>query len=77
MPFADELAAHRATSPGPDAFAATAPAAWLDELTLAGTPAQVRDRIAARHDAGATSCVLIPVGDDRLAILEGLGRVIG
>lgn len=75
MPFAHELAAHRAASASPEAFASTLPDAWVDALTLAGTPAEVRERIHARHAAGATSCVLIPVGSDRLEVLEELAQV--
>lgn len=75
MPFADGLAAHRAASGSPEAFAASLPDAWVDELTLAGTPHQVRERIRARHAAGATSSVLVPVGSDRLAVLDELARV--
>ena len=53
------------------------PDAWVDALRLAGTPAQVRERVDARRAAGATSSVLIPVGSDRLAALEELARIIG
>jgi hypothetical protein len=53
------------------------PDAWVDALTLAGRPEEVRARIAARRTAGATSSVLIPVGEDRLDVLEELARVIG
>lgn len=76
LPFADELARQRAATRDPEAFAMALPDAWVDELALAGTPHQVRDRIAARHAAGATSCVLIPVGADRLAVLGSLARVL-
>ena len=44
---------------------------------VAGTADQVRERIGARRAAGATSSVLIPVGQDRLAAIEELARVIG
>nr|WP_284252763.1 LLM class flavin-dependent oxidoreductase [Litorihabitans aurantiacus] len=76
LDFAEELAALRASTGSPDAFAAAAPAAWIDALTLAGTPEAVRAKIAARHDAGATCVVLTPVGDDRLAQLERFAQVL-
>ena len=77
MPFADELAGHRESSGSAEGFASTMPDAWVDALSLAGTPAQVRERIDARRTAGATSSVLIPVGSDRMAALEELARIIG
>jgi len=75
LPFADELARHRSASATADAFAASLPADWVDQLTLSGTPEQVRERIAARHAAGATSCVLAPAGPDPLSALDRLARV--
>ena len=77
MAFAEDFARHRQASAGPAAFAATLPDDWVDALTLAGRPEVVRERIAARRAAGATSSVLIPVGDDRLGALDELARVIG
>ena len=75
-PFAEELAAFRATCSSPDAFGATMPDAWVDALALAGTAETVREGLAARHDAGATCVVLAPLGADRLAALEQLARVL-
>ena len=77
MPFADELARHRESSGSAEGFASTMPDALVDALSLAGTPAQVRERIDARRTAGATSSVLIPVGSDRLAALEELAQLTG
>ena len=77
MPFADELARHRARCASPAEFAATMPAEWVAELSLAGTPDAVRERIRARHGAGATSVVFIPAEADRSAALTGLARVLG
>ena len=74
QPFAAELAALRAGSASPDGFAAALPDAWVRELSLAGTPAGVRERIAARAQAGATTCVLFPSGPDPVAALEELAR---
>ena len=76
MPFAADLARHRAACASPAEFAATLPAEWVAELSLAGTPDQVRGRIRARHEAGATSVVLIPADDDRMGALAGLARVL-
>ncbi|MFI5958836.1 LLM class flavin-dependent oxidoreductase [Cryptosporangium sp. NPDC051539] len=72
LPFAGDLAAHRRKSASPEEFAATMPDEWVRELSLAGTPDEVRDRIAARHGAGATSVVLIPAEADRFEALTGL-----
>jgi alkanesulfonate monooxygenase SsuD/methylene tetrahydromethanopterin reductase-like flavin-dependent oxidoreductase (luciferase family) len=77
LPFAEALAHHRAGSATAEAFAATMPDDWIDQLTLAGTSDEVRERMAARSAAGATSLVLIPVGADRLAVLDQLARVLG
>ncbi|WP_250003518.1 LLM class flavin-dependent oxidoreductase [Actinoplanes sp. M2I2] len=76
LPFAGDLARHRAASAGPDEFAATLPDEWVRELSLAGTPDEVRTRIAARHDAGATSVVMIPAETDRLGALDRLAGVL-
>lgn len=76
LPFAAELAALRAECDSPEQFAERLPEEWIGELALAGTPAQVRARISARHDAGATTVLLTPVGEDRLAALRDLSRVL-
>ena len=75
LPFAPDLAEHRRSCSGPEEFARTMPEAWVAELALAGTPDEVRNRIAARHEAGATAVVLAPIGPDRLAELAQLARV--
>ncbi|MFY0406365.1 LLM class flavin-dependent oxidoreductase [Solicola sp. PLA-1-18] len=64
LPFASDLRALRDRSPDAEAFAAGLPAAWVDQLAVVGTPDQARARIADLHDAGASSVVLVPVGDD-------------
>ncbi|PWV57619.1 LLM class flavin-dependent oxidoreductase [Nocardiopsis sp. L17-MgMaSL7] len=76
LPFAEALTAHRAACSGPEEFAATLPRAWVEELSLAGTPEGVRAGIAARHDAGAHTVVLAPAGPDPRAELDRLGRVL-
>lgn len=76
LPFAPELAAHRAAAAGPAEFAATMPDGWVRELALAGTPDEVRAGIAARHAAGATGVVLSPAGPDPLGALPALARAL-
>ncbi|MFF8596967.1 LLM class flavin-dependent oxidoreductase [Streptomyces sp. NPDC015220] len=76
LPFAAELRAHRAACPDGRTFARTMPAAWIRELSIAGTPGQARAAIGARHAAGATSVVLAPAGPDALASLDSLARAL-
>ncbi|MEV5803493.1 LLM class flavin-dependent oxidoreductase [Streptomyces collinus] len=76
LPFAAELRAHRAACPDARHFARTMPAAWVRELSVAGTPSQARAAIDARHAAGATSVVLAPAGPDALASLDSLARAL-
>ncbi|WP_308199879.1 LLM class flavin-dependent oxidoreductase [Actinotalea sp. K2] len=76
LDLAEDLAELRGRCDSPAAFAAALPLAWVDALSLAGTPEAVSAKIAARHDAGATSIVLTPVGEDRLGQLEQLARVL-
>jgi alkanesulfonate monooxygenase SsuD/methylene tetrahydromethanopterin reductase-like flavin-dependent oxidoreductase (luciferase family) len=74
LPFADELVALRARSADQHEFAAALPDAWVDRLAVVGTPDDVRTAVAARHEAGATTVVLIPVGDDPTAALARLAQ---
>ncbi|WP_317447205.1 LLM class flavin-dependent oxidoreductase [Streptomyces collinus] len=76
LPFAAELRAHRAACPDARHFARTLPAAWVRELSIAGTPSQARAAIDARHAAGATSVVLVPAGPGALACLDSLARAL-
>lgn len=76
LDFAADLAELRGRCASPAAFAQALPRAWVDALSLAGTPDAVRAKVAERHDAGATSIVLTPVDDDRLAQLDQLARVL-
>ncbi|MFE7707290.1 LLM class flavin-dependent oxidoreductase [Streptomyces sp. NPDC057486] len=76
LPFAAELRAHRAACPDGREFARTMPAAWVRELSIAGTPDQARAAIDARHAAGATSVVLTPASPDALASLNSLARAL-
>jgi alkanesulfonate monooxygenase SsuD/methylene tetrahydromethanopterin reductase-like flavin-dependent oxidoreductase (luciferase family) len=45
---------------GPERLAAEMPEAWLDRLTVSGTPAQARAAIGALGEAGADAVVLVP-----------------
>lgn len=74
LPYAEELAALRARSASRAEFVAAMPDAWVAELALAGTPDEVRARIAALGRAGVTSSVFIPAGPDPLAALTSLAR---
>ncbi|MEB8343800.1 LLM class flavin-dependent oxidoreductase [Streptomyces endophyticus] len=76
LPFAAELRAHRAACPDAREFARTMPAAWIRELSIAGTPDQARAAITARHAAGATSVVLAPTGPDALTALNSLALAL-
>ncbi|MER5830652.1 LLM class flavin-dependent oxidoreductase [Streptomyces sp. NPDC002130] len=76
LPFARELRAHRDASPDARHFARSMPAEWVRQLSIAGTPAQARAAIDARHAAGATSVVLAPAGPDALAALDSLARAL-
>ncbi|MBO3102518.1 LLM class flavin-dependent oxidoreductase [Cellulomonas fengjieae] len=76
LPFADEFRALRAASATGAEFAARMPDAWVDQLAVVGTVVDARARIGQLHDAGVTTAVLLPVGPDPLAALEGLARVL-
>lgn len=76
LPFREEFVALRASSATRADFAAALPDAWVEQLALAGTPAQVRARIDELAEAGVTSTVLIPAGPDPIAALESLARVL-
>lgn len=75
LPFAAEFAALRADSASGTEFVEWMPADWVPQLALAGTAAQVRERLAELTDAGVTSSVFIPVGDPYEA-LESLATVL-
>ncbi|WP_127793225.1 LLM class flavin-dependent oxidoreductase [Agromyces sp. LHK192] len=72
LPFAADLAELRKRAGSPAAFAEAIPDEWIARLALAGTAERVRELVAERHRAGATTVVLTPVGDDRLGELERL-----
>ncbi|WP_019135423.1 LLM class flavin-dependent oxidoreductase [Cellulomonas massiliensis] len=75
LPFAEELAALRASAATREHFARALPQAWVTRLALAGTPDEVRAGIAARAAAGATTSVLLPTGDP-VAALDRLAGVL-
>jgi alkanesulfonate monooxygenase SsuD/methylene tetrahydromethanopterin reductase-like flavin-dependent oxidoreductase (luciferase family) len=76
LPFASDLAALRAESADADDFASRIPRQWIPSLAIAGTVEDVRSGIAARHEAGATTVVLTPVGDEPLGSLDALARAL-
>ncbi|MBO1751361.1 LLM class flavin-dependent oxidoreductase [Actinotalea sp. BY-33] len=76
LPFAEEFRALRARSVTREEFVAAMPDAWVQRLALAGTPAEVRGQIDARHEAGATVVVMVPIGPDPMAALEAVARVL-
>jgi len=71
-PYAAELAALRGRCADGAEFATRMPDAWVDDLALVGTPRRVRDRLGELAAGGLDAVVLIPVGGDRLAGLDGL-----
>ncbi len=75
LPFADEFAALRARSASREEFVAALPDEWVAQLALAGTPDDVRARLDALADAGATSVVLAPA-HDASASLDSLATVL-
>jgi alkanesulfonate monooxygenase SsuD/methylene tetrahydromethanopterin reductase-like flavin-dependent oxidoreductase (luciferase family) len=76
LPFAQEFAALRAASASRAEFVERLPDEWVARLALAGTPAQVRERIDELGRAGVTSSVFIPAGPDPQAALAALARVL-
>ena len=57
-------------------FAERMPDAWVDDLALIGSADRVRERIEELSAAGAGSIVLVPVGPDRLGVLDTLARAL-
>ncbi len=76
LPFAAELAGLRASVTSRAEFGQRLPDAWVDQLSVVGTPDQARARIAELHAAGATSVVLAACGPDPLAALESVARAL-
>jgi alkanesulfonate monooxygenase SsuD/methylene tetrahydromethanopterin reductase-like flavin-dependent oxidoreductase (luciferase family) len=76
LPFYDELVALRSRCDSPQDFARALPDAWVGQLAVAGTPGQARSRVADLFDAGVTSAVLTPVGNDYLASLDSLAAIL-
>ncbi|GAA2225899.1 LLM class flavin-dependent oxidoreductase [Herbiconiux moechotypicola] len=76
LPFAAEFTALRETASDPEHFATLLPDEWVASLAIAGTPADARSAIAARHAAGTTTVVLTPVGSDRLRVLDSLAGAL-
>ncbi|WP_460740499.1 LLM class flavin-dependent oxidoreductase [Microbacterium neimengense] len=75
LPYAEELLQRAAELPV-DTFTQTLPTKWVAELTLSGTVDEVRAGIQRRHDAGATTVVFIPVGDNPSAATHALAEAL-
>lgn len=76
LDIAEDFAALRRSSSGPEAFADALPDAWVRRLALAGEPDAVRARRAELHAAGCDTVVLIPAAPDPLAVLPSLAQLI-
>jgi 5,10-methylenetetrahydromethanopterin reductase len=76
LPFAEDFARLRADSASRADFARDLPDEWVDQLAVVGTAVAARRRIDELHNAGATSVVLIPAGDDPENALESLAAVL-
>jgi len=76
LPFEQDLARLRAQAGSREAFAAALPDAWVAQLALAGTPEQVRARLAELGAAGLTTSLAFPAGPDPVAALTSLARVL-
>ncbi len=50
------------------------PDAWIDQLTLAGTPDDIQGGIAGLFDAGVDSVVLVPLPDREIGEMERFAR---
>ncbi|MFC8790662.1 LLM class flavin-dependent oxidoreductase [Streptomyces cinereoruber] len=74
--FYDELAGLRHRSASADAFAQDMPEQWVEQLSLSGTAAHVRDRLNDLFLSGVTSAVLIPAGPSPRASLATLAAVL-
>lgn len=61
MGLADDIASLRSRATDTHDFARQMPAAWVDRLTVVGTPQDCAVAISALHAAGADSVVLVPL----------------
>jgi len=61
---------------GPSGGGQHSPDEWVDLLAVAGTPAQVRSRLAELDDAGAHHLVLNLAGPDPLDALDAFGQAV-
>lgn len=76
LPFAEQWRELSLANPSDADFAAALPAEWIMELALVGTPDRIKARIEELFAAGATSVSMFPQGEDRVAALHSLARVI-
>jgi 5,10-methylenetetrahydromethanopterin reductase len=75
-PYAEEVRALAHACTDPADFVRRLSEDCVAAFSLAGTPDDVRAKIAARHAAGSTSVVMFPTGEDPLAGLTGLSRAL-
>jgi len=76
LAFGDELVALRARCGSPEDFARELPDGWVRQLALAGTPDDVRARLAELADAGVASSVFILAAPSPMTALEDVARVL-
>ncbi|WP_331717853.1 LLM class flavin-dependent oxidoreductase [Streptomyces zaomyceticus] len=74
--FYNELTQLRRRSGSAQAFAQAIPDQWVEQLSLTGTSAHVRNRLDNLFLSGVTSAVLIPAGPDPRAALDALVMVL-
>lgn len=71
----DELAA-LLQEHGPGGLSDALPDAWLDELTVSGTPADCAAAVRRFANAGADAVVLVPTGGDEAEQVERLAEIM-
>lgn len=76
LAFADEFRALRDESASRLDFVRAMPSSWVRALAVVGTPAEARSRVDELVQAGATSVVLLPIGQEPLVALRALGRIV-
>jgi alkanesulfonate monooxygenase SsuD/methylene tetrahydromethanopterin reductase-like flavin-dependent oxidoreductase (luciferase family) len=76
LPFAEQFADLRRRATSREAFAASLPDEWVDQLAVVGTPATAKARLVELSEAGADHLILIPAGSDPLAMMTELAAVV-
>jgi len=75
LDFSEEFYDLRIKADSPQDFARSLPDAFVDRLAVVGSPERARGQLVAMFDAGVTSAVLIPSGDEPLDALHELSLV--